>query len=222
LVRRAVAYLMATFDDGARVWRVAPSDTNLYPHAPWWHDEDGSLARLFDGFRIIPRALIVASLHHYSTLVPAGWLDEVTEETVGTIEVVEVLGEGGGADLRYAISLAEAKGLPQHYTARLKARIQASIPAVVVRDPARWDSYCITPLRAVLSPQSLGADLIADALQMHLDSQIAQQTLQGSWDPTWSWGGTYPEAWAQARLEWRGHLTLETLTQLDAFGRIEA
>ena len=222
MVEKAVAYLIATFDEEAQVWRVAASDTNLYPHAPWWHDEDGSLARLFDGFRIIPRALIVGLLHHYSTLVPAGWLDEVTEETGRYIETVEVLGEGGGSDLEYAISLAETKNLPQHYTTRLKARIREAIPAVVVRDPAKWDSYCITPLRVVPAPQSFGADLIQDELQMHLDYQIAEQTPEGTWDPTWSWGGNYPEVWAQAEVEWRGHLTLETLTQLDAFGRIEA
>ena len=34
--------------------------------------------------------------------------------------------------------------------------------------------------------------------------------------------GAYPESWAQALLDWRGLLTLETLTQLRAFGRIEA
>jgi hypothetical protein len=28
--------------------------------------------------------------------------------------------------------------------------------------------------------------------------------------------------WEQARLEWRGHLTLETLTALCAFGRMTA
>ena len=137
MVDKAVAYLIATFDKEIQVWRVAPSDTNLYPHAPWWHDENGSLARLFDGFRIIPRALIVGLLHHYSSLVPARWLDEVTEETVRCIETVEVLGEGGGSDLEYAISLAETKNLPQHYTTRIKARIREAIPAVVVHDPAK-------------------------------------------------------------------------------------
>lgn len=222
MVRKAVAYLVATYDDAAQVWRVAPRDTNSFPHAPWWHDEEGSLARLFDGFRIIPRALVVGSLHHYSTLVPAGWLDKVTEATVRCIETVEVLGEGGGNDLEYAIKLAETDALPQHYAARLKARIREAIPAVVVRDPAKWSSYCITPLRIVPSPQSFGAELIHDELQRHLDYQILQQTPEGTWEPVWSWEGAYPEVWAQAQLEWRGRLTLETLTQLNAFGRIEA
>ena len=221
MVHKAVAYLIAAYDDGARVWRVVPSDTNSYPHAPWWHDEDGSLAQLFDGFRIIPRALIVGSLHHFSTLVSSNWLDAVTEETVRYIEMVEVLGAGGGSDLEYAIGLTEAKNLPQHNAARLQTRIQKAIPAAVDRDLAKWSSYCVTPLNIVPTPNSLGADLIKDELQMHLDYQIAHQTPEGTWDPTWSWGNAYPEVWEQARLEWRGHLTLEAVTQLRAFGRIE-
>ncbi len=47
------------------------------------------------------------------------------------------------------------------------------------------------------------------------------QTPEGTWEPTWTWGGFYPEAWEQAKTEWRGHLTLETLASLEAFGRLE-
>jgi hypothetical protein len=222
MVRKAVTYLTTTYDEEVQGWRAVSPDTNSFPHAPWWHDENGSLAQLFDGFRIIPRALIVSSLHHFSTLVPPGWLDEVTEKTVRYIETVELLGEGGGSDLQYAISLAEAKNLPLHYAKRLEARIREAIPAVVVRDSTQWDSYCITPLRIVSSPRSLGADLIQDELQRHLDYQIMRQTPEGTWDPVWSWEGTYPEVWAKVKQEWRGHLTLEALTQLNSFARTEA
>jgi len=221
MVGKAAAYLRTTYDDEVQGWRAVSPDTNSFPHAPWWHDEDGSLAQLFDEFRIIPRALILGSLHHFSTLVPVGWLEEVTEETVRYIEMVELLGEGGGSDLQYAISLAEAKNLPQHYAKRLEARIREAIPSVVVRDSTQWDSYCITPLRTVSAPQSLGADLIQDELQSHLDYQITRQTPEGSWKPTWSWGRTYPDVWSKVELEWCGHLTLEALTQLNAFERIE-
>ena len=136
--------------------------------------------------------------------------------------MLEVLGTGGGSDLEYVISLAESKNLSQSYAARLKNRIQKAIPAAVIRDPTKWSSYCATPLRIVPSPQAIGADLIQDELQMHLDYQIMHQTSEGTWDPAWSWGDSYPEVWEQAKLEWRGHLTLETVTQLRAFGRIEA
>jgi len=220
MVRRAVAYLLHTFDVADRVWRVVPLDTNACPHAPWWYDEGGSLQQLFDGFLIIPRALIVGSLVHYSELVPGGLLEELIDDTVRAIETEESLGEGGGSDLEYAIYLAESRGLPPHQRTRLVKRILEAIRAAVVSDSARWGGYCLSPLRAVRSPQALGAELIRDDLQRHLDYQIEQQTEEGTWEPSWSWGGSDPEAWEQARIEWRGMLTLDTLTQLRAFGRL--
>lgn len=220
LVYGAVEYLLSTYDREIGVWRAAPLDTNDHPHAPWWHEDDGSLSKLFDGFRIIPRALILADLHHYSPLVPEDWLREVTEETVKYIEDVEVLGEGGGSDLEYAIALAEVETLPAHYARRLQNRIREAIPEVVVRDPEQWDTYCIKPLGIAPGPNSIGVDLLKDELQTHLDYKVARQAPEGTWDPTWSWGENYPDAWAQARREWQGILTLETLTQLKAFGRL--
>jgi hypothetical protein len=221
MVRKAVSYLLATFDHQTKVWRVVPHDTNAFPHAPWWHDEDGSLARTFDDFLIIPRAEIVGLLHHFSPLVPADWLNDLTERTVADIEAIEALGTGGGDDLSYALSLAETEELPQHFRRRLIARIRAITPAVVSRDPQEWDTYCISPLKLASSPQSIVADLLWDDLQVHLDYQIDHQTPEGTWDPVWTWGDFYPGVWEQAKLEWRGHLTLNTLITLQAFGHIE-
>ena len=221
MVRQAVTYLLANFQRDTGTWRIAPRDVNSFPHAPWWHDQDGSLERTFDDFRIIPRALVLAGLHHCSSLVPADLLDRATEDAVQRIESDPSLGGGGGSDLEYAIALAETRGLPGHWKARLVSRIRQVVPMAVVGDPGRWDSYCLSPLRIIDSPGTLGADLIADMVQDHLDHQIERQSEEGTWDPNWSWMGTYPDVWPQARSEWRGHLTLRTLTQLRAFDRIE-
>jgi hypothetical protein len=118
------------------------------------------------------------------------------------------------------LSLAETETLPQQFKQRLAARLRAVVPALVSQDPQAWGSYCAKPLKVVSSPQSIVADLLWDALQMNLDYQIDHQTAEGAWEPTWTWGDCYPEAWEQARQEWRGHLTLEALTVLRAFGRI--
>jgi hypothetical protein len=77
-------------------------------------------------------------------------------------------------------------------------------------------------LKIVHSPQSPVADLIWEAIQEHLNYQIDHQTPEGAWDPVWSWGDFYPQVWPQTRVEWQGYLTLETLTTLKAFDRIEA
>ena len=129
-----------------------------------------------------------------------------------------MLGSGGGSDLEYVVHLARAEALPDRYRERLVARIRQAIPQVVVRDPTKWASYCITPLRAVRAPDSIGADLIEAELQQNLDFLIDQQSPDGGWDPTWTYD--YPPAWAVARQEWRGILTLEALTVLKAFDRL--
>jgi len=88
MVTAAVRFLRQTFDEEVQVWRVISHDANNYPHAPWWHDEDGSLARTFDDFLIIPRAQIVGLRHDYAALVPADWFDAITEATVTAIETL--------------------------------------------------------------------------------------------------------------------------------------
>ncbi len=221
LVKRAVHYLLTTLDQPTHTWRVVPLDTNQYPHAPWWHDQDGSLADRFEQFLIIPRGLLVGLLSHYSALVPPDWLEDITADTISHIESAMKIVSGGGSVLEYTIGLAESKNLPPHYVERLKRVIFTVIPESVVRDPAKWDTYCITPLKVVSSINSLGASLIWREIQQHLDYQVDHQSPEGCWEPSWSWMGSYPENWEQARVEWCGHLTLDTLNKMKAFGRIE-
>jgi hypothetical protein len=215
-----VAYLLETLDPETRVWRAVPLDTNDHPHAPWWHDEDGSLARTFDGFEIVPRVEIVALLYPYASLLPARWLETMTRGAVAAVEAAASLGAGGGSDLTYAARLAGAEGLAPGLRRRLVEQVRAAAPRAVCRDPEGWSSYCLTPLEAAPTPDALLADRIADALQAHLDYTIAGQDAEGTWGPTWSWGGTYPEVWPQAEREWRGEITLRRLLSLRAFGRI--
>ena len=227
MVAQAVVYLNDTILENktAQVWRAIPPEANDAPHAPWWHDEvkegESSLAQTFNDFLIVPRAQIVGLLHHYAQLVPPDWLDTVTEATVATITSLDAEAFGGGGDtLRYALDLAETAALPAAYRDRLTPHLRAVADQIVCRDPAAWSGYCPTPLKIAPTPDCIVADMLHDALQAHLDYVIAHQTEAGSWEPTWSWGDAYPDAWAEAKREWRGHLTLETLTSLHAFGRL--
>jgi hypothetical protein len=118
------------------------------------------------------------------------------------------------------LDLAETNELPARFRERLAPRLCAATLVVVNRNPEKWDSYCAPPLKVAPSPASLIADLLGDDLQLHLDYQIEHQTVEDAWDPVWTWGDSYPDVWERAKREWRGHLTLETLTTLHAFGCI--
>lgn len=220
LVPGAVDYLLKTLDRKALVWRAVPETVNASPHAPWWHDEQGSLANTFDGFAIIPRVLILGSLHAYAALMPRELLEQLTDSTIQAISELPVLGTGGGSDLEYVAYLAQAPGLPQATRDLLKEQVVAAVPHVIVADPSRWTGYCLTPLRAAPLPTSLGATTIRAALGAHLDWTIEHQEADGAWDTTWTWGESYPESWPTARQAWRGKLTLDTLLSLRAFKRL--
>ncbi len=216
----AINYLLDTLDRKSLTWRVVPPDTNHSPHAPWWHDEEGSLAKTFDDFLIIPRVLILGSLHAYAALTSRELLEQMTNATIEAISELPVLGTGGGSDLEYVAYLAAAPGLPQASRDLLTELVIAAVPQSVITDPSKWSGYCLTPLRTTPRPTSLGAGAIREALDAHLDWTIDHQAANGAWDPTWSWFGNYPEAWPKAKQAWRGILTLKTLLSLRAFGRL--
>ncbi len=218
MVVSAVKYLLESFDQETQVWRVIPEDANDYPHAPWWHDEGGSLARTFDDYSVIPRAGILAYLHHYSELVPNGWLDEVTAATLAEIQSLETGKFGGGGDaLVYTQRLAEALNLKSE-PIWLTQRIQELAEAVVTKDADQWTGYCAPPLKLAPTPNSISAPTLSDCLPAHLDYLIEHQSPEGYWDVTWSWSD-YSEEWENAKREWRGVLTLDVLRSLRAFGR---
>jgi len=221
IVRGAVRYALDSMNVDTKTWRVAPLDVNEHPHAPWWHDSEGSLARTFDDFLVTPRAGIIAYLSHYADLVPSGWLEAVTQSTLAAVQGMgdEKFG-GGGAALNYIRKLAEAPGLQNQARDWLVPRVRELANSIVARNPEQWTSYCAPPLKLAPTPDAITADVLADCLPAHLDYLIAQQSPQGYWDVSWSWGD-YLDVWEVAKVEWRGVLTLETLTSLKAYGRIE-
>ena len=223
LVSSAVAYLLETFDPETQVWRVVPMDANEHPHAPWWHDEDGSLARTFDDFLVIPRAGVLALLHHYAEFVPATWLTEITQTTITAIQNMDVEKFGSGGDaLVYMCRLAESPELPTEIKAWLVPLVQKLADQIVARDPAQWVQYCAPPLKLAPTPQAISAAFLGDCLPAHLDYLIETQSPAGYWDVNWSWGDSYSDVWPLARQEWRGDITLMNLQTLKAFGRIQA
>lgn len=216
-VSRAVGYLRDTLDESEHVWRIIAPDSNDFPHAPWWHDEDGSVKVAFGGFRVNPRAELVGLLHTFASLVPTDWLDDLTERTVADIEASEL----DVHELICALRLAETETLPARFKERLGSRLAARALELVAREPAEWTSYNPQPLWFAFTPRSLAAAALTDLIPVNLGFLVGQQAEDGSWAPPWDWGGFYPEIWEQAKRDASSMLTLRTLRQLHEFGCIE-
>lgn len=217
MVEKAIAFYISKYDENLRSWRIIPPETEDAPHANHW-DAEGLDAR-FDFYRINPRLEVLARLYDYSDLVPGELLKSVTKD------VFEHLPESsagmGVNDIIGAVRLSEARGLPFKYLDALQARLADWIPDVVETDRAKWAEYCLRPLEIIKDPSSPWLPLVREAVLLQLEMTEGDQSVQGCWEPFWSWHGAFPEDWEIAKVEWQGYITLNTLFTLANFGMIE-
>jgi hypothetical protein len=119
--------------------------------------------------------------------------------------------------LRCAASLAEY--LPDRRMADdLASRIADALPASRFFIPfAPVAAYGLTPLHFASSPSSRWRELFTkDQIEGHLSDLLARQQEDGGWPIYWDAPGS------ASRSEWRGRWTLEALSALAAYGRIES
>ena len=216
IIQVAMQYLLDNYEPDTKVWPIVPTHNNDFPHAPWWHD-DGNIRQNFGQFRANPRAEIVGYLFTYNALVPDGFAQEIAHEI--TVHLQSYTNKVDMHDLACYIATAENPAIPQSLRTQLAPKLNHSLLATVETDPAKWGGYTPKPLAYIHHPNSPFAALMPEAIAANLDDTIKRQQPDGSWQPPWSWGDSYPDAWTQAKNEWAGILTLNTLKQIQAFGR---
>lgn len=227
LVRRAIAYLVETFDAERGGWVTAPPELADHPHAPWWHGGEAVSSGAGWGN---PNAELVADLFAYAELVPEGLLEELSGLARERLEACSE------PIVSYAARCYRrlAERAPAELRAAILSRLRDAAATAVPREPEAWKVDSFKPFWLVERPDGPLADVLGPVVLRNLDWEIGQQTAAGAWEPNWIWfdrpfGCSCPEqhreryapAWEDARREWQGRLTLEHLRALRAFGRIE-
>jgi hypothetical protein len=215
-VRRAVDYLLGSFDGDRKVWEIVPPQVEDAPHAPWWvYAEIGTT---FDGCVLNPTAGLLGALYDQPRLVPPDFLADLTEVVVDRVRSWPTVSRD---TFRVVLRLAESPGLPSSAGAVLTTALLAAAPAAVESAPAAWRDYNLQPLDAVTSPDSFLVPAVDGAvLDTNLDYLIDQQSADGSWPLTWTWADVDERAWYLAEREWKGHFIIERITTLRSFGRV--
>lgn len=215
MVQAASRYLLATIDPQQDLWPIIPPNVDDAPHAPWWH-YDPDLTR----YSINPRVELVGYLFDYPTLFPADLrtrlLDTVVSHLLNGPDEMEM------HDLMCYLRLSETKTLPEDIRVSLIEKLRKIVNGAVSRDPNTWGGYGLTPLSVVNTPTSPFADLFPTELDLNLDYEIAKQPEEGYWSPTWTWEDVSAQAWAVAKQEWSGVITLNNLLLFKQFGRLAA
>ena len=215
---RAVARLGALYVPGWRSWPLVPRHDNSAPHAPWWHWSD-DFEEGWGFFADNPRPSVVAALHAFSRNVDAAFLSEMTEVVVNRAAELEPASVQKDA-LECYLRFATTPAVPRAAREAVVARLPEFVEATLVTDPEQWGGYGLQPLDIADSATSPLYAPFREHVDRHLDYVVETQGEDGAWSPHWNWMGTFPEAWEQAEVAWKGVITVKRLRQLTAFGRI--
>jgi hypothetical protein len=205
MVTEACDYLAAIATPDGGVQFVLPSVLG-YPRAPWWQPEGerppgnllptGSLAGL----------LLARGVKH-------PWVERASEFCW---QAIERIGETNPYQARATIAFLD--GTPERDRAeRAFARLGPKIleQGLVALDPGAGGEVH-TPLDYAPEPASVARRLFTDdVIEAHLDALVAAQREDGGW--TFNWPAWTPVV----ETEWRGNVTVEMLSRLRGYGRLE-
>lgn len=218
VARRAVRYLVESYEPDIRGWQDLPAESNAYPHAPWWHHEPdrryGPQSHWAN-----PGAQITASLWRVRDSVPEALLREATEAGLDALDenqepIREYLAAGYDA---LATECADADT-----SRRIRERLLRDAPRSVATEAEQWRVEAFQPVWLVRNSDHFLAEPLRDLLDANLDYQIGRQSEAGCWEPNWIWFGQPAENFADAKRDWsseqtalmlrifRGHQRLET------------
>ena len=217
IVQRGARYLRERFDRNEVHWRIIPESAESYPHAPWWKQEGRE--EEYRGFSLNPTAEILGYLLDFSDVAKDERL--VTEIIERVVESLRASESAEMHDLLCCLRLLETEDLSLAAREYIKNELGRLIPEAVTSTPGEWREYGLRPLQVISCPDSPFIVGLEEAVSLNLDFELEEQSSNGSWLPTWSWGGNYPESWEGARQEWSGVLTLDKLVTLARFDRIQ-
>ena len=215
-VSGSIGFLLASLDRGRCGWRIIPETAESSPRAPWWYQRGREES--FDAFSLNPTAEILGYLFDHRERVGQEVVSAVSDRVFSELDRPLDLEMH---ELLCCLRLFRTRDLPENLRGRLHARLIQSIKDTVACDPEDWRGYSLRPLQVADAPDSPFVAGLRDAVAENLDYVIASQNADGSWTPTWSWDDSFPEAWAKAKDEWSGVITLDNLLTLEGFGRIE-
>lgn len=202
IVQRVCDYLLTiTTPEGGVPW-LLPTALS-YPRAPWWQTDDQPPASLN------PTAAIAGLLHKHH--VDHAWLEPATAYCWSKIvELQPTEMHEMGVVFTFLAHVPDRQRAAQTVERLANALLASGLVADAqatgyVRKPLDWAPTPTHPLRSYFTKQQMAANL---------DSVIAAQQPDGGWTIAW------PPLSPACEQEWRGWVTLSTLRQLQANGRL--
>lgn len=219
LIQGILDYLASGQDYANDRWLNTVATNNDFPHAPWWtfsSDKEASkgfnptisLAAFVLRFGQDPSPLYSRAL----ALVKAG-LKEGFDKGIKDMHVLYNY-------IRTLEDLKQAACL-DGMIPRLEAALKEAVYNILERDTCLWkDQYVPMPSGYIFSPESIFYKDNEALVAHELDTVLDLRNSEGVWDIPWAWACD-PEAYGVSARWWQGHLVVQKLLFLKAFGRLK-
>ncbi|MBM7560647.1 hypothetical protein [Fusibacter tunisiensis] len=209
-VEKAIAYLCDTYNDAYKGWIPVPQHVNLYPHAPWWHQEkvegevDGNPSAELAGYLyVLKEDVTKLDINQIVTY----YLDRLKK--IKTFEEHELICYTKMYDV-----------LPNNLNNQMTSSLIEGYHKLVNTNVSDWTSYVPYPLKFISITEKSIFPVTNEDLNTNLDYIVEHMEEAGVLSPTWKWN-QYTDEWQIAEREWKGKLTLDHLLILKRFNRLE-
>lgn len=212
VIDNALQYLDSIFVSDNLQWYPVTDEANSSPHAPWWEFSKGKYDN--DENWGNPTIEILGYFIKYKDLKESYKVAfEKAKSRILTVQEIET------HELQCYKRMVDV--LPDTMAIDIIPSLRKHIKKVVETNPDEWKGYVTKPLTFVDTPNSPYINLFKDSVYKELEIMVDSINEDGGWLPTWNWGGSYPDAWQKAKLQWSGILTVSNLIILKQFDLIE-
>lgn len=224
IVRSMISYLLNTVNTENGMWDAILPENNNYPHAPWWHWQEG----VQENWSFNPSVELAAFLVHWSDeqsdAAEIGW-NTISKAVTHLMNKNEM---DKHEINNYQQFLNIIKTQEAAYNSRnpysfedVNEHILILAEKCVDKDVSAWsEGYKALPLDFIDHPDHPLRKRLGFLIDKNLHMYIEQMSDEGIWDITWNWG-CYPEEYEITRGYWKGILAVNRYKQLRAFGYLE-
>lgn len=214
IVRHAVLYFENSFVNDRYGWFAVSQEVNNYPHANWWHWENGQTP--IDANWGNPTAEIIGYLWKYRNYLTRLKIDDLVEHAINYwTSKTEFKSEH---EVYCFIRLHDQ--LPAEMGQRLESQLAVATKQLAQLDPKLWGQYTPQPVHFANRPDSFLFEAVQPGIENNLDYLLKTMTANAIWEPNWTWG-QYETDWPKSKTQWEGRLTIQNLKILKAYGRLK-
>ncbi|MCJ8008333.1 hypothetical protein ACFFF5_16315 [Lederbergia wuyishanensis] len=220
IVEKMLKYLATNVNIETGMWESVLQENNQYPHAPWWHWNEG----VQNNWMFNPSVELAAYLIHWSPehheAAQIGW--NSIEKAVERLMNANEMDRHEVNNYQQFLKVMESKK-ETFYTkvgrdlSEVSDKTMTLAAKCIDRDVSTWSSgYKVLPLDIIDSPKHPLYCEFRTLVERNLQFFEDEVSEEGIWDIPWNWG-SYPEEFPIARRYWQGILAVNRYKTLKTF-----